>query len=271
MGWKSSAAVFLAVLIAHFGFCGETPAPTGGDAAAARAARMLEEKLQPGRAMPAPLAIKKRDKPPVIDGKLDDWDIASMTSVPENKNKNYGFVVALAADAERLYGAWIVSGGIPLLNMGGDWKEGFRTGGGVDLHLRTEFGDIRIFLTEVDGKVQAVLYRVADPASKEPVEFVSTVDRVAFASVTRLEGVSLATEATREGYIAEVAIPLKDFGLAGWKEKRVLGDIGVVYSDPDGTKGLIRSYWSNKATGVTVDLPTEAWLEPGRWGWIGIE
>ena len=42
------------------------------------------------------------------------------------------------------------------------------------------------------------------------------------------------------------------------------GDLGVLRGD--GQRTLHRVYWSNKATGITADVPSEAQLTPHLWG-----
>ena len=44
------------------------------------------------------------------------------------------------------------------------------------------------------------------------------------------------------------------------------GDIGVLRGN--GFQTLQRVYWSNKATGITADVPSEAQLTPQLWGWF---
>jgi hypothetical protein len=41
-------------------------------------------------------------------------------------------------------------------------------------------------------------------------------------------------------------------------------DIGILRGN--GTETTARSYWSNKATGITADVPSEAALTPHLWG-----
>jgi hypothetical protein len=46
----------------------------------------------------------------------------------------------------------------------------------------------------------------------------------------------------------------------------VRGDAGFISSDAQGTSNVARTYWSNKATNLNNDLPSEAWLYPATWG-----
>jgi hypothetical protein len=46
----------------------------------------------------------------------------------------------------------------------------------------------------------------------------------------------------------------------------IRGDAGFISSDALGTLNVARTYWSNQATNLTNDLPSEAWLYPAAWG-----
>ena len=62
----------------------------------------------------------------------------------------------------------------------------------------------------------------------------------------------------------ELSIPLKTLGLKPKAGEAIRGDVGVLRGD--GFQTLQRSYWSNKATGLTSDVPSEAMLTPHLWG-----
>ena len=47
---------------------------------------------------------------------------------------------------------------------------------------------------------------------------------------------------------------------------KIRGDIGILRGN--GTETTARSYWSNKATAITADVPSEAALTPHLWGTI---
>ena len=49
------------------------------------------------------------------------------------------------------------------------------------------------------------------------------------------------------------------------------GDVGILFSDPGGTRTVLRSYWSNQDTGITADVPSEARLQPANWGLLQFE
>jgi hypothetical protein len=62
----------------------------------------------------------------------------------------------------------------------------------------------------------------------------------------------------------ELSVPLSLLGLQPAAGLVLRGDVGVLRgSDFQTTQ---RAYWSNKATGLTSDIPSEAELLPRLWG-----
>ena len=49
------------------------------------------------------------------------------------------------------------------------------------------------------------------------------------------------------------------------------GDFGRIVGDSTGTVSVERSYWSNKATSLMSDRPTQAGVEPRLWGKVVFE
>ena len=49
------------------------------------------------------------------------------------------------------------------------------------------------------------------------------------------------------------------------------GDFGATFGDPDGKDTVLRSYWSNQATGLVADAVWEMVLEPKNWGRISFQ
>jgi len=62
----------------------------------------------------------------------------------------------------------------------------------------------------------------------------------------------------------EVSIPLAVLGLKPSSGLRLKGDIGILRGN--GFQTVQRVYWSNKATAITSDVPSEAELTPQLWG-----
>jgi len=62
----------------------------------------------------------------------------------------------------------------------------------------------------------------------------------------------------------EVSIPLVALGLTPQDGQIIKGDIGILRGN--GFQTLQRVYWSNKATAIVADVPSEAQLAPNLWG-----
>ena len=48
-------------------------------------------------------------------------------------------------------------------------------------------------------------------------------------------------------------------------------DVGLITGDPSGAASVERIYWSNKATALMSDRPTQAGVEPRLWGKVKVE
>jgi hypothetical protein len=79
--------------------------------------------------------------------------------------------------------------------------------------------------------------------------------------------VQLATDGNG-GY--EFSVPLTVLGWNPAAGPALRGDVGVLRGN--GFQTLQRVYWSNKATAITSDVPSEAELTPRLWGeWRTVE
>ena len=183
---------------------------------------------------------------------------------------------------DRLYAAFRTDDAELLRNSGEMPTAPFKTGGALDVMIgvnpaadpkRTKAvaGDLRLLVTVVKGKTFAVLYRAVVPGTKESVPFSSpwrtiTLDRVEDVSdqVTLASSVVKNTKGKVEAAFYEFSIPLDTLGLRPQPGKTLRGDVGILRGD--GTKTMQRVYWSNKATGITADVPSEAELTPKLWG-----
>jgi hypothetical protein len=217
---------------------------------------------------------------PVVDGKLDDWrgaewvivDKRGVAAYFDSNSKPYDVRAAARVAGDRLYVAFRTADPNLLRNSGEMPIAPFKTGGALDLMLgvnpraddkRTNpvEGDLRLLVTMVKDKPLALVYRAVVPGTKEPVPFSSpwrtiTIDRVDNASdQVRLAGA--------EGNY-EFSVPLAVLGLRPEPGQVLRGDLGVLRGN--GFQTLHRAYWSNKATGLTSDVPSEAMLTPQFWG-----
>jgi len=62
----------------------------------------------------------------------------------------------------------------------------------------------------------------------------------------------------------EISIPLATLGLKPQPGQKLKGDIGILRGN--GFQTVQRVYWSNKASGIVADVPSEAELTPKLWG-----
>jgi hypothetical protein len=126
-------------------------------------------------------------------------------------------------------------------------------------------GDLRLLITRVGGKTRALLYRAVVPGTKEPVKFSSPWRTI---TLDRVEDVSGDVQLADDGAgHYEFSIPLHSLGAAFEKAQpgvRLRGDLGVLRGN--GSQTLQRVYWTNKATAIVADVPSEAQLTPKLWG-----
>jgi hypothetical protein len=127
-------------------------------------------------------------------------------------------------------------------------------------------GDLRLLVTFVKGQPKAVLYRAVVPGTKEPVPFSSPWRTI---TLDRVDDVSAEIQLAGTGGNYEFSIPLATLGLKPNAGTSLKGDIGILRGS--GTAVTARVYWSNKATGITSDVPSEAALTPLLWGPVEIK
>jgi len=201
------------------------------------------------------------------DGKLSAWMPIDVSGTAANFNSNskpYDVQAAAAIADGRLRLVFHSGDGNLLRNSGATPNALFKTGGALDLMLSASRGDLRLLVTQVNGKTAATLYLQSVPGT-------SAKDRVAFASPWRavyfdkVEDVSGQVRLTGNGGDYELSVPLSLLGMEGTGTFKA--DVGVLRGD--GFQTLRRTYWSNKATAITADVPSEAELAPKLWGeWV---
>lgn len=103
------------------------------------------------------------------------------------------------------------------------------------------------------------------------VKFSSPVSTIWFDRVTDItDKVELAAGKDAKGGEAnyELRVPLSVIGLKLARGKTFKGDIGVLRGQGGAT--VARLYWSNKATAIVSDVPSEAALAPQNWGVVEV-
>jgi hypothetical protein len=229
------------------------------------------------------LRVPLRKVAPTLDGKLDDWadapwvtiDKSGVAAFFDSRSKPYDVTATVAVAGDRLYAAFRTGDPNLLLNNGETPLAPFKSGGGLDLMIGTDPhaddarqnpvpGDLRLLVTLVQGKPRALIYRPVVPGTKKPVSFSSPWRTI---TIDRVDDVSdqLRFAAAEGNY--ELSIPLAVLGLKPQPAQAIRADVGILRGN--GFQTLQRVYWSNKATGITSDVPSEAMLAPGLWGrWV---
>lgn len=226
------------------------------------------------------LEVGMRSEAPTVDGKVEDWAGANWVDIDKSgvaanfnsNSKPYNITAAVRISGDRLYVAYRTSDEKLLVNTGEVPNAPFKTGGALDLMLsvnpsadanRTKpaEGDLRLLVTLVKGQPKAVLYRPVVPGTKEPVPFSSPWRTI---TLDRVDDVSAEVKLAGTEGNYEFSIPLSVLGLKAKAGDSLKGDIGILRGD--GTATTARVYWSNKSTGITSDVPSEAELAPKLWG-----
>jgi len=89
-----------------------------------------------------------------------------------------------------------------------------------------------------------------------------------FDKIKQLDDVRLVRLGDDKQYVIEAAVPLRDLEIKPEPGLRLKLDWGVLVTGPDGNEVMRRIYWSNKATSIVADAPSEARLQPHLWGHV---
>jgi len=227
---------------------------------------------------------------PAVDGKIEDWpstwveiDKSGSSAWFNSNSRPYNIKGAVTIANGKLYAAWQTNDPKLLRNSGEMPIAPFKTGGTLELMIGANSaadskrsapveGDIRLTVTEVKDptdkkglaqKTFAILYRpVAAGTKTDKVPFSSPWRTINF---DRVDDVSDKVQLASDGKgNYEISVPLEVLGLNPKPGMRIKGDIGILRGN--GSETLARTYWSNKATSIISDVPSEAALTPGLWG-----
>jgi outer membrane protein assembly factor BamB len=240
-------------------------------------AKALAAAMRQGRAdaAAAPLAVER-----VADSAT--WKPAMPARLDAGAGRTAA--IAMGFDDRFLHASFDVQDDSPLKNAGGDAALLFKTGDSVNLCLATDPaadpqrtqaapGDVRLLVTVVEDEPVVVLYEpVARPgAEKQPRTFSSPTGSLTFDRVRVLADAKVRHERREGGYRLVASIPLADLQLSLAAGKTLRGDVGVLFSNPGGTITTLRSFLFNKDTQITQDVPSEARLEPAKWGRLEVK
>ncbi len=191
--------------------------------------------------------------------------------------KPYDVSGALAIAGDKLYAIWKTAEPGLLRNSGAEPTALFKTGAALDLMLGVDpnadpgrvgpvAGDVRLLVTHVKGVPKALIYRAVVPGTPRDrkVTFSAPDHSVTF---DRVDDVSDQVELLSDGAgLYEVSVPLATIGLKPLPDMKIKGDIGILRGN--GAETTQRVYWSDKATAIVSDVPSEAALTPNLWGTI---
>ena len=167
----------------------------------------------------------------------------------------------------------------PWRNTGNDWTMLFKTGDSVDFQFSTDPaadpnrngpapGDKRLLIAPfhqqpdcssvfISGAKRDRATRVFQPMAKRACRSRYPTQRRAHFDRDPLRTLMRSGQLCRS--------PIWDCQGPG-SATDLRGDFGVIYGDADGTVDQLRSYWSNKATGLVNDVPGEVTVMPRLWG-----
>jgi hypothetical protein len=233
----------------------------------------------PAAQRPTSLTVQLRNKPPKIDGRVDDWDMGKAAEIKVDPKR--GARVALGRDDRQLYLAYEVKDPNPWQNAAESFDSMFLSGDCVDLMLRTDpaakggtavRGDLRLLFGPLGDETVAVLYDAVVPGAADPVTFASPGNKTEFDVVRRLDNAAVAVRRTDDGYVLEATVPLADLHLQPEAAKTLRGDVGVLFSDNVGQNTAVRAYYFNTGNATIVsDVGQEARLLPRAWGELAFE
>jgi hypothetical protein len=203
-----------------------------------------------------------------------DWTSAQWASIDQrgtranfnSDSKPYDVKAALAIANDRLHANFNTGDAKLLRNSGSQPTALFKTGGCLDVMLETNLGFIRVLVTKVQDQPKALLYRPTAAGTKpaDRVPFSSPQRTIYFDRVDDITSDLQFSEDKKGSYL--FSLPLAKLGLT---TPKFHGDLGILRGDGQSTTA--RVYWSNKATSITADVPSEAELQPKLWGRMAVE
>jgi hypothetical protein len=229
----------------------------------------------------APIRMVRAKGPMAVDGDLKDWDMTAPATITAGGGR--GAKVALVYDDAKLYAAFEVSGSGPMRNNGKDFALLFKTGASCEVFLGADTaadprrakpvpGDVRVLFSVMDGQPVCVVYEaVVRDGERAPRMFTSPTGAEPFDRVALVKDAQVAIVVKGDGYVVEAAVPLAAVKFAPKPQALHRGDVGVILADSGGSRNVLRVDYANKDTAIVNDIPSEARLEPGKWGIVRVE
>ncbi len=207
---------------------------------------------------------------PLIPGALD-------VRVTEKGNPAVGWRAALARHGRDLVVAWQVADASPWQNGEQRFTHAFIGGDAVDLKLDVPGrGPVRLLVAPLDGKATAIYSQAKAEIPRNRTTYVvanNPANATTLDVVEVLKSARIDTKVGFNSYTVLLRVPLADLGLdpRTVPEQGLRGVVGVIYSDPSGRNRAARLYWHDKQTGMVSDVPSEARLNPKRWGPVNLQ
>ena len=239
-------------------------------------------------AKPQNVTVKRMAPPP--EGKpvfLGDLgrDFKGAKRFNYRKQNNAGVTSVIAWDDKNLYLGWDVKDETPWTNAADEVEYMYSSGDTVDFQLGTDpdapgkrgqaaRGDLRLSIGNFRDKPTAVIYReiAAEGVKRNAKTFSSgVVAEFTVESVEVVKNAKIEVKTSKKGYVVEAAIPLAALGVKITNGLNLTGDFGVTHGDANGQDTVLRTYWSNQATGIVSDEVFELKIEPGNWGKLTFE
>jgi len=180
---------------------------------------------------------------------------------------------AFMHDGANLSILWQVTDASPWKNGEGRYTHAFIGGAAVDVKLDVPGrGPIRLLVAPVGGKDIAVYWQQKAAQKDNPITYMvnnNPANARAFDVVRLLPNARVKVETDQNGYTVLLTVPLADLGLTPGSTLK--GVAGVILSNPAGTNRLVRLYWYDKQTDLVSDVPSEAALDPARWGTVVVQ
>ncbi len=208
--------------------------------------------------------------------------LATTKPVVRTLDPKRSFEAQAAYDDKNLYLKYQVTSPAKLVNGIPDQTIIFKGGNLIDIQLAGDPkaaanrktpvpGDIRILVSRRNDKSVAVLFRPKVAGfTGTPVVLKSPVAQESFDAIEPSDGIALEyiEDKGRPSFTALVTVPLELIGLKPAQGMRLKMDLGYIYGNSEGTKAIVRSYWTNNGFSANVlnDIPSESRLEPVHWG-----
>ncbi len=192
-----------------------------------------------------------------------DWQTMAQYPMPRN-NPVAHFAMGWLEGGHSLVLHYDVDDETPFENAGDAPHTLFHSGDALDFRWG---GNIRLVMAPMNGWTVAMRYVFDDPASPDPVEFVSPAGKTKIARIEEVNDVKVNIERREGGYSANIEIPFAALGekvpFQGGVRKV---DAGVIFGDPTGTRVVRRQYLFDQTSEVVSDIPSEAKFSPETLG-----